>query len=78
MDAFPTPQEFAIFLSARLNKSFVHYAPANQTYRRQLFVLLKNANAEAWIAELVLAALEVSPHNPKLQEFSQNHGFGSA
>jgi hypothetical protein len=77
LDAFPMPPDFQMFLLDRLNKAFFEYAPPGGAYSNQVFAVLVAANAGAWIAELVAAAMEAVPNNPKLREFAQAHGFGS-
>ena len=77
LDAFPMPASFRTFMDDRLDKNLFAYAPAGENYDDQLSTLLTTANAQAWIAELVAAALEAVPNNPKLREFGQANGFGS-
>jgi V8-like Glu-specific endopeptidase len=77
LDAFPMPPNFHAFMADRLNRNFFQLAPPGGTYEEQIFTLLTLANGQAWIAELVAAALETVPNNPKLREFGQAHGFSS-
>jgi hypothetical protein len=67
LHAYPAPNDLALMLHLRLNKSYQQYAPANTRYRVALFEVLVNVRAEGWLADLVNAALSDKPRNPKLR-----------
>lgn len=73
LDAFPSPFEIKDLLADRLNKNFFALVPAYVDYQIQLSELLTKANAQAWIAELLSAALEANPANPHLRAFAAAH-----
>ena len=77
LDAFPTPFDMKDLLSDRLNKNFFALVSAYVNYDNQLSELLTKANAQAWIADLLTAALESVPANPKLRAFAAKAGLTS-
>src|SRR5262245_898549 len=77
VNAFPAPLQFNMFFSDRLNRNFFKIAPTFGTYEEQVFAVLLTANAQAWIAEIVAAAIEAVPDNPLLRQFAQEHGLAS-
>jgi hypothetical protein len=72
LDAFPAPADLSAFLEDRLDRVLVHYAPEQGNYNDQIFHLLKKSNAQAWISDLLLAALNAVPDNPRLQEIAHD------
>ena len=78
LDAFPAPFDMKDLLSDRLNRNFFALVPAYVNYQNQLSELLTRANAEAWIVDLLAAAVEAIPSNPQLRSFAEQVGLASA
>ena len=76
-DAFPGVLDIQQLLSDRLDKRLDRYTSPFLPVETQIFQILEKANAAAWIAQLVSAALDAVPKNPKLREFAFKYGFGS-
>lgn len=77
MDGFPMPFDMNAMLADRLNKNFFALVPTYVAYENQLSELLTKANAQAWIADLLAAALEAVPNKPRLREFAATIGLTS-
>ena len=66
---------FQIMMLERLDKELSHYAPMNKDFPTILFELIKKANREEWVDELILKSKEAIPKNQMLYAFAQKMGL---
>jgi hypothetical protein len=66
-----TPSALERLMEFRLEKQFADYAPINGNYQDAAFNILKSANQQGWIANLVDAARSENPGNPSVYDFAQ-------
>jgi hypothetical protein len=66
MQAFPTPEDLEMLLAESLGRSLAAIAPTGRRYDYVVFCVIRAAEAEGWIAELILAACAARPSNPEL------------
>jgi len=74
LDAFPTPATLAEMVRFRIEKNLYTIAIGDDL-KEIVFKLLRTAEAEGWIAHLIVAARESNPGNPALLAFSQQLGM---
>jgi hypothetical protein len=66
LHAYPAPNDMTLLLGLKLNKVYAQYAPAHTGYRAALYEVLIGARGEGWLVDLITAALQDRPRNPKL------------
>jgi len=76
LDAFPSPAKLAEMLRFRLEKN-IHTLALGDDLMEIVFKLIRAAEAEGWIMQLLVAARESNPGNPALLAFSQQFGLAS-
>ncbi len=72
--AFPTPIKLAEMVQYRIGKNLYTIAIGDDL-EEIVFKLIRTAEAEGWIAHLIIAARESNPGNPALLAFSQQFGL---
>jgi V8-like Glu-specific endopeptidase len=70
VDAFPEPQKLAQMVRFRLEKNLNAIAMGDDL-TKIVFKLIGTAEAEAWVDQLIAAARESNPGNPRLFVFAQ-------
>ncbi len=73
VDAFPTKAPLEQMLSFELDKNLDEIA-GGKDLQEIVFNLIRKAEAEGWIEELILAARKANPGNPKLQAIELTSG----
>ena len=71
IDAFPNPSSLEQMLSCQLNKKLYEIAPKTNL-KEIVFELIKKAEAENWVENLVRAALKQNPRNSKLRGIAES------
>ena len=74
LSAFPTPDKLAQMLRFRIDKH-LHAIALGDDLTDINFKLIRTAEAEGWTLQLITAARESSPGNPKLLAFAQQFGL---
>ncbi len=72
MDGFPKKSSLEQMLSFQLNKSLDVVAPVEGNLRDIVFELIREAEAENWVENLIDAARRVNPGNQKLKAYAQS------
>src|SRR5258708_2548024 len=62
-------EEEVTTLLLRLNRKFTDYVTAKLTFPKQLEQLVATANSQAWVAQLVLQAIEERSSNAAIKDF---------
>src|SRR5437763_64106 len=70
------PQRLTELLRYKLDRDLVDISLATD-YQHVTFELIRTAVAEGWVANLVVAAREANPGNPKLLAFAEQLGLAS-
>ncbi|KYC35137.1 hypothetical protein WA1_08190 [Scytonema hofmannii PCC 7110] len=71
LDAFPDKSSLEQMLSFKLNKNLDTLVEGDASLGTIVFDLIKSANAEGWIQDLICAALLSKPRNSKLNEIAR-------
>ena len=75
MSAFPTPTKLDMLLDERLDTPLNHAATINQPYGDVVFEVIRWANAEGRLEELVSEAYQRNPGNPKFRQLMATYGI---
>lgn len=67
LSAFPRLESFEMMLKLRLNQDYGGLTAANASYRYGVYQVLGEATAQNWLGDLVKAARQENPGNPKLK-----------
>lgn len=76
LDAFPTRQRLAEMVRYQLGRQLDRLALGDDL-EEIVFKLLRTAEAEGWLPEFVLGAVQSNPGNANLVEFAQGLGLMS-
>src|SRR5262245_16816368 len=74
-DAFPDNGKLSQLLEFRLSKSLNLIVSTAADLQQVVFDLIREANAQGWTAQLIAAARESRPGNPKLLKLTQDLGL---
>lgn len=77
MSAFPTSTKLDMLLDERLKIPLNHVATASQPYGEVVFEVIRWANAEGRLEELVSHAYQRNPGNPKFRQFMETYGINT-
>jgi V8-like Glu-specific endopeptidase len=77
-DAFPTNSDLARMLEFRLSKKLPELAALPNEIAQVAFEVIKKSNAQGWTGELIAAARETEPRNPKLFKIGEDFGLSAA
>ncbi|NEP61811.1 MAG: trypsin-like peptidase domain-containing protein [Symploca sp. SIO2G7] len=75
MSAFPTPTKLDMLLDERLEIPLNQTATTNQPYGDVVFEVIRWANSEGRLEELVSEAYRRKPRNPKFRQFMATYGI---
>ena len=78
VDAFPNTNALTMMLQFRLGKHLAQIAALPNPTDVIAFELITASNAEGWTAQLIAAARESRPGNPKLLKLGQDFGLTAA
>ena len=77
-DAFPAIPPLQMMLQFRLGRHLPAIVPLPDTVPGAAFNLIQASNAEGWTAQLITAARESRPWNPKLLKLGEDFGLTAA
>ena len=78
IDAFPDTNSLALMLQFRLARNLAQVAALPNKIQQIAFEIVGVANAEGWVAQLIVAARESQPGNPKLLKLCEDFGLTAA
>lgn len=71
LHAFPNPGSFQTFLLLRVDKEFVQLVSAGAKYPDAVVEVLTEARGNGWLGDLIVAARQEKPGNPRLKALAQ-------
>jgi V8-like Glu-specific endopeptidase len=77
-DAFPAIPSLTLMLKFRLDKNLPELASLPAPIDQVAFEVIQNANSQGWTAQLIAAARESRPGNPKLLKLARDFGLTAA
>ena len=77
-DAFPTTDDIARMLQFRLERRLGMIVALPNRLTQVAFDLIQQSNAGGWTGDLIVAARESQPNNPKLIKLAADFGLTAA
>jgi hypothetical protein len=78
LDAFPDADELEMFLDVMLDKRLAELAPPSVNNRIRVYKLIRAADAQGWVLQLVSAARQARPGNAAVREVAEQVGLAAA
>jgi hypothetical protein len=76
-DAFADSDELELFLDVMLDRRLADLAPAAVNNKIRVYRLIRAADAEGWVLQLISAAREARPGNAALRDVAQQVGLAA-